>query len=53
MDECSEQDRAGLCRARKALSLEICKVNVVVGGDLVPFKMGRILHETTDVQVSS
>lgn len=48
-DECSEQDRAGLCRARKAPSLEIRTVNVVVGGDLVPFEIGRILHETTDV----
>lgn len=52
MNKCSEQDRAGLCRARKALSLEMRKVNVVVGGDLVPFSIGRILHETTDVQVS-
>ena len=52
MNECSEQDRAGLCWVRKALSLEIRKVNVMVGGDLVPFKIGRILHKTTDVQVS-
>lgn len=48
-NECSERDRAGLCRARKALALEIRKVDVVVGGDLVPFSMGRILHRTTDV----
>lgn len=51
-NECSEQDPASLCRVEKALSLEIRKVKVVVGGDLVPFSMGRILHETTDVQVS-
>lgn len=44
----TEQVFVGLER----LHLEIRKVNVVVGGDLVPFKMGRILHKTTDVQVS-